>query len=213
MAITTMLEAHGLGRRKAGRGFEATHVLSVAMIVEDFGFAEDAVVAAILHDALEDTTLERDVIRQQFGERVLAIVSDVTEPPKRIPWRARKETYIERPAPQPARRRTCGGVGRQDPQHVKYGQRFRDTRPGVRGCVHHRHRRDDLVSPAGAPDARRHVGSSDSRRTRTPARPFSGRRAGTLDDRSTTRCALLAPSQTGASPVSVRRGTFTTCCC
>ena len=96
MAITTMLEAHGLGRRKAGRGFEATHVLSVAMIVGDFGFAEDAVVAAILHDALEDTTLERDVIRQQFGERVLAIVSDVTEPPKRIPWRARKETYIER---------------------------------------------------------------------------------------------------------------------
>ena len=95
LAITTMLEAHGLGRRKAGRGFEATHVLSVAMIVGDFGFDEDAVVAAILHDALEDTTLERDVIRQRFGERVLAIVSDVTEPPKRLPWRARKETYIE----------------------------------------------------------------------------------------------------------------------
>lgn len=95
LAITTMLEAHGLGRRKAGRDFEATHVLSVAMIVGDFGFAEDAVVAAILHDALEDTTLECDVIRHQFGERVLAIVRDVTEPPKTVPWRARKETYIE----------------------------------------------------------------------------------------------------------------------
>ena len=95
LAITTMLEAHGLGRRKAGRGFEATHVLSVAMIVGDFGFAEDAVVAAILHDALEDTTLERDVIQQRFGERVLMIVSDVTEPPRSVPWRTRKETYIE----------------------------------------------------------------------------------------------------------------------
>ena len=94
LAITTMLEAHGLGRRKAGRGFEATHVLSVALIVGDFGFAEDAVVAAILHDALEDTPLERDVIRERFGERVLAIVSDVTEPPKTVPWHARKETYI-----------------------------------------------------------------------------------------------------------------------
>ena len=95
MAITTMLEAHGLGRRKAGPGFEATHVLSVAMIVGDFGFPEDAVVAAILHDTLEDTFLERDVIRERFGERVLAIVSDVTEPPKGVPWRTRKETYIE----------------------------------------------------------------------------------------------------------------------
>ncbi len=47
LAITTMLEAHGLGRRKAGSGFEATHVLSVAIIVGDFGFAEDAVVAAV----------------------------------------------------------------------------------------------------------------------------------------------------------------------
>ena len=95
LAITTMLEAHGLARRKAGRGFEATHVLSVAMIVGDYGFAEDAVIAAVLHDALEDTALQRDVIRQQFGERVLAIVDDVTEPPKTVPWRARKETYIE----------------------------------------------------------------------------------------------------------------------
>ena len=95
LAITTMLEAHGLGRRKSERGFEATHVLSVAMIVSDFRFAEDAVVAAILHDTLEDTTIERDVIRQQFGERVLAIVDDVTEPPKSVAWRARKETYIE----------------------------------------------------------------------------------------------------------------------
>ena len=95
LAITTMLEAHGLARRKAGLGFEATHVLSVAMIVGDYGFAEDAVIAAVLHDALEDTVLQRDVIRQQFGERVLAIVDDVTEPPKTVPWRARKETYIE----------------------------------------------------------------------------------------------------------------------
>ena len=95
-AITTMLEAHGLGRRKAGSGFEATHVLAVALIVGDFGFGEDAVVAALLHDTLEDTMLERDVIRHRFGERVLAIVSDVTEPPKSVPWRTRKETYIER---------------------------------------------------------------------------------------------------------------------
>ncbi len=96
LAVTTMLEAHQLRRRKAGHAFEATHALAVAMIVGDFGFGERAVVAAILHDTLEDTTLERDVIRERFGARVLAIVTDVTEPPRTVPWRRRKESYIER---------------------------------------------------------------------------------------------------------------------
>ena len=91
-----MLEAHGLGRRKAGRGFEATHVLSVALIVQAFGFDEDTVIAAVLHDTLEDTSLDPDVIRRRFGDHVLAVVEDVTEPPRTRPWRARKEAYIER---------------------------------------------------------------------------------------------------------------------
>ena len=95
-AVTTMLEAHGLGRRKAGRGFEATHVLAVALIAQDFGFDEDTVIAAILHDTLEDTPLAPDVIRRRFGDHVLAIVQDVTEPPRVRPWRVRKEAYIER---------------------------------------------------------------------------------------------------------------------
>lgn len=95
-AVTTMIEAHGLGRRKAGRGFEATHVLSVAFIAHDFGFDEDTVIAAILHDTLEDTALDPDVIRRRFGDHVLSVVKDVTEPPRVHPWRARKEAYIER---------------------------------------------------------------------------------------------------------------------
>ena len=96
LAITTMLEAHKLRRRKAGRAFEATHALAVGMIVGDFGFGEQTVVAAILHDTLEDTTLHRDVIRDRFGARVLAIVEDVTEPPRTVHWRPRKESYIAR---------------------------------------------------------------------------------------------------------------------
>lgn len=95
LALTTMLEAHGLDTRKAGRGFEATHVTSVALIVSDYGFDEDTIIAALLHDTLEDTDLEPEVIRSQFGELVLAIVRDVSEPPKPRPWRVRKEIYIE----------------------------------------------------------------------------------------------------------------------
>ncbi len=90
-----MLEAHGLSRRKAGGGFEATHTTSVAMVVADFGFDEDTIVAALLHDTLEDTDLDPKVIGSRFGDLVLAIVQDVSEPPKPQPWRDRKEAYIE----------------------------------------------------------------------------------------------------------------------
>ena len=61
-----MLEAHGLNRRKAGPGFQATHVLSVATIVSDYGFDEDVLIAAVLHDTLEDTHLPVEVIESRF---------------------------------------------------------------------------------------------------------------------------------------------------
>lgn len=95
LALTTALEAHGLQRRKAGRGFEVSHVTSVALIVADHGFDEDTVVAALLHDTLEDTALDPDVIGSRFGDLVLATVRDVSEPARPRPWRERKEIYIE----------------------------------------------------------------------------------------------------------------------
>ena len=96
LALATALEAHGLRRRKAGRGFEVTHVTSVALITADFGFDEDTVAAALLHDTLEDTPLDPEIIRSRFGDLVLDMVRDVSEPPRPRPWRVRKETYIER---------------------------------------------------------------------------------------------------------------------
>ncbi len=95
LALTTMLEAHGLRHRKAGGGYEAAHTASVAMIVGDHGFDEDTVIAALLHDTLEDTELAPSVIRTRFGDHVLAMVEDVSEPPKPARWRDRKLTYIE----------------------------------------------------------------------------------------------------------------------
>ena len=95
LALATVLEAHGLRRRKAGRGYEATHVTSVALITADYGFDEDTVIAALLHDTLEDTALDPQVIRSRFGDAVLGMVRDVSEPPRPQPWRARKEQYIE----------------------------------------------------------------------------------------------------------------------
>ena len=95
LAVTTMLEAHGLRRRKAGRGFEASHATSVAWIAADFGFDEDTIVAALLHDTLEDTDLDPRVIEARFGALVLHMVEDVSEPPKPAPWRDRKLAYLD----------------------------------------------------------------------------------------------------------------------
>lgn len=95
LALTTALEAHGLRERKAGRGFDVSHVMSVALITADFNLEEDTVIAALLHDTLEDTDLSPDIIASRFGLHVLEMVQDVTEPPKDILWRDRKTRYIE----------------------------------------------------------------------------------------------------------------------
>jgi (p)ppGpp synthase/HD superfamily hydrolase len=76
------------------------HLLGVASIVIEDGGDEDEAIAALLHDAPEDqggeATLDR--IREEYGERVGAIVAactDTLENPK-PPWRERKERYIAR---------------------------------------------------------------------------------------------------------------------
>ena len=76
------------------------HLLSVASIVIEHGGDEVAVIAALLHDAVEDQGgLPRlREIRRKFGARVAAIVDGCTdshETPK-PPWRARKAGYISR---------------------------------------------------------------------------------------------------------------------
>jgi len=77
-----------------------SHLLAVASIVLERGGDEDEAIGALLHDAPEDCggrpILEQ--IRQQFGDRVAAIVegcSDSLEsdPLAKEAWRPRKERY------------------------------------------------------------------------------------------------------------------------
>jgi (p)ppGpp synthase/HD superfamily hydrolase len=75
-----------------------THLLAVASLVGETGGSEDEVIAALLHDAVEDQggepTLQK--IREQFGDNVANIVhecSDTDTFPK-PPWRERREAYL-----------------------------------------------------------------------------------------------------------------------
>jgi GTP pyrophosphokinase len=77
-----------------------THLMNVAGIVSDYAGTEDQVIAALLHDAVEDQggheTLE--IIRERFGETVANYVDGCTDAyvePK-PPWRERKETFLDK---------------------------------------------------------------------------------------------------------------------
>lgn len=75
-----------------------SHLLAVASIVLEHGGTEDEAIAALLHDAIEDADGDatRQVIRQYFGDEVVAIVDGCTdaETIPKPPWRERKEAYI-----------------------------------------------------------------------------------------------------------------------
>jgi GTP pyrophosphokinase len=99
-ALIYALHLHADQNRKNSEIPYITHLMAVASLVAEFGGDEEQVIAALLHDAVEDQggnpTLE--AIRTRFGQRVARLVdgctdSDVTPKP---PWRQRKEDYIER---------------------------------------------------------------------------------------------------------------------
>ncbi|MBI3394897.1 MAG: HD domain-containing protein [Spirochaetia bacterium] len=79
-----------------------THLMAVASIVGEAGGTENQMIAALLHDAVEDhgglTILSE--IEQRFGDEVARIVrgcsdSMETEPAGKKPWEQRKRAYIE----------------------------------------------------------------------------------------------------------------------
>lgn len=98
-ALVFASQLHNDHFRKATEVPYVTHLLGVASLVGEAGGNEDEVIAALLHDAVEDQggqpTLER--IRNLFGDEVAAIVlgcSDTDEIPK-PPWQQRKQEYIK----------------------------------------------------------------------------------------------------------------------
>ncbi|GCE28267.1 hypothetical protein KDA_37510 [Dictyobacter alpinus] len=76
------------------------HLMEVAGIVQSNGASEVAVAAALLHDAIEDQgAATRELILNQLGPDVLALVEECTEPgtggATKAPWRERKEGYLQ----------------------------------------------------------------------------------------------------------------------
>ncbi|MBY5163956.1 RelA/SpoT family protein [Salsipaludibacter albus] len=71
-------DAHEGQLRKSGEPY-ITHPVSVATELATLGFDTDTLVAAILHDVVEDTPATRDEIERHFGSDVALLVDGVTK--------------------------------------------------------------------------------------------------------------------------------------
>lgn len=86
------------GHKRKGSAGEPyiNHPLEVAALLSEVGGVEDfdVLIAALLHDTVEDTGTTREEIAERFGERVAGIVAEVTDD-KSLPKERRKELQIE----------------------------------------------------------------------------------------------------------------------
>ncbi|TBR36877.1 MULTISPECIES: RelA/SpoT family protein [Dyella] len=71
-------QAHEGQSRKSGEPY-ITHPVAVAGILAELGLDAETIIAAILHDTLEDTELSRTQLSGEFGETVAELVDGVTK--------------------------------------------------------------------------------------------------------------------------------------
>ena len=106
-ALQLAIEAHAGQVRKGTENAAGlalpyiTHPVAVAALVQRYGGTENQVIAALLHDVLEDGGPQWvRPIREAFGAEVLELVEFCTdglpdETGRKPPWRERKEAYLE----------------------------------------------------------------------------------------------------------------------
>ena len=83
-------------RKDAAASPYINHPLAVAeLLAANGGMTDiDLLVAALLHDTVEDTTTSLDEISEQFGDKVRRLVAEVTDD-KSLPKMRRKELQIQ----------------------------------------------------------------------------------------------------------------------
>ena len=85
--------AHAGQLRKSGEPY-ITHPIAVAEIVAELGLDADSLIAALLHDCVEDTAATHDEIAKRFGETVAMLVDGVTKL-TRVQYVSKEEEQME----------------------------------------------------------------------------------------------------------------------
>lgn len=71
-------DAHGSQTRKSGEPY-IIHPLWVSIILADLEMDKETIIAAMLHDVVEDTQISEEEIAEMFGEEVALLVDGVTK--------------------------------------------------------------------------------------------------------------------------------------
>ncbi len=77
-AYVTAERMHRGQKRKSGEPY-ITHPLAVTTILAELGMTEPTLVAALLHDTVEDTPYTLEDVRRDFGDEVAQLVDGVTK--------------------------------------------------------------------------------------------------------------------------------------
>ncbi|SFM37665.1 RelA/SpoT family protein [Marinobacter pelagius] len=86
-------QAHEGQMRKSGDRY-ITHPLAVARILAELKLDHQSLMAAMLHDVIEDTGIPKDALAEQFGEDVAELVDGVSKLTQ-IEFRSRAEAQAE----------------------------------------------------------------------------------------------------------------------
>jgi (p)ppGpp synthase/HD superfamily hydrolase len=74
------------------------HPIAVAARLEEFGYRDEVLAAALLHDVVEDSETNLDELREKFGEEVAGMVGALTDDEALDSYRERKAEHRERVA-------------------------------------------------------------------------------------------------------------------
>ncbi|WP_314139342.1 bifunctional (p)ppGpp synthetase/guanosine-3',5'-bis(diphosphate) 3'-pyrophosphohydrolase [uncultured Plantibacter sp.] len=77
-AYTVAERAHSGQKRQSGEPY-ITHPVAVSQILADLGIGPKTIVAALLHDTVEDTDYSLDQLHADFGDEVAMLVDGVTK--------------------------------------------------------------------------------------------------------------------------------------
>ena len=99
-AIIFAVEAHADATRKGKNRPYILHPIEAMTIVASLTNDEDVIIAAILHDVVEDTAVTAKCIKHEFGERVMKLVQAESEDkmpgiPADVSWKQRKQATID----------------------------------------------------------------------------------------------------------------------
>ena len=95
-AIHFMVKANKGQKRRNENIDKSFHPMVIYSMLREFTTMEDVLIAALLHDAINDTEYGYEELEEKFGSLVADMVSELSEDMSIAKWFERKKYYIKR---------------------------------------------------------------------------------------------------------------------